>query len=69
MKKYYVNNNTDTNPNNNHEVHAEDCHLLPLSNGTYLGVHTNCQSAVEKARTYHSNVDGCVHCAKACHRG
>ncbi|MEP1779329.1 MAG: hypothetical protein ABJH72_04340 [Reichenbachiella sp.] len=69
MKKYYVNNNTDTNPNNDHEVHADDCHLLPLSNGTDLGYHYNCQSAITEAKKHYSKVDGCVHCARECHHG
>ena len=27
MKKYFLNRNTDTNPNNDHEVHKEGCHI------------------------------------------
>ena len=68
MDKYYVNRNTDTNPNNDHEVHKAGCHLLPLADGIDLGLHPNCQSAIQEAKKHYNDVDGCIHCARACHK-
>ena len=46
MKRYWVNNRTDSNPNNDHEVHKEGCRHLPLIDGTYLGEDNSCESAI-----------------------
>ncbi|MCI5167887.1 MAG: hypothetical protein D3903_17830 [Candidatus Electrothrix sp. GM3_4] len=68
MAQYYVNTKTDTNPNNNHEVHTSTCHKCPSENNRkYLGVFANCQDAVKEAKKTYSNVDGCIHCCKPCH--
>lgn len=71
MKSYRVNKNTDTNPNGNNEVHAEDCsHYSQLSNYEYLGVHSSCFSAVVKAKSLgYAKADGCAECCKPCHKG
>ncbi|MCI5211671.1 MAG: hypothetical protein D3910_23470 [Candidatus Electrothrix sp. ATG2] len=70
MAKYYVNDKTHTNPNNDHEVHTSTCHVLPsAANRTYLGEFTNCHDAVRQAKTIYTKVDGCIHCCKACHNG
>ena len=69
MERYYVNQNTDTNPKNDHEVHKESCRLLPLRDKIDLGYHNNCQSALGKASQYYYNVDGCRVCIPECHRG
>lgn len=45
MDKYYLNQSTVTNPNNDHEVHKESCRPLPLRDRIIdLGYHTNCRS-------------------------
>jgi hypothetical protein len=69
MKRYLLNRETDTNPNNDHEVHSEDCRLLPMTNYINLGHHPNCQHAMIEARKHFSNVDGCKVCVPDCHRG
>ena len=66
MPKYYVNKNTDTNPNNDHEVHEEGCHKMP-SSVVDLGYHTNCDSALTAAKNIYSNSDGCRICSPSCH--
>lgn len=66
MDEYWVNNRTDTNPNNDHEVHKEGCPVMP-DDKTYLGLHDNCNSALHKARAYYSSVDGCIPCIPECH--
>ena len=71
MKNYRVNKDTSNNPNNNNEVHNEDCeHYAKLINHEYLGMHSNCHSAVSdaKARGY-SKADGCRICSYECHKG
>lgn len=51
-----------------HEVHEMSCNHLPdLSNQQSLGWHSDCYSAVKKAKDYYSNVDGCWHCCRPCH--
>ena len=64
MKKYYVKKNAQSN--GDHEVHREDCIYLP-QNKTYLGVFSNCKPAVEEARRYHKQVNGCKTCSNECH--
>lgn len=66
MGKYWVNNHTDANPNNDHKVHKEGCPVMP-DNKTYLDLHNNCDSALHKARAYHSSVDGCIQYIPECH--
>ncbi len=69
MAKYWVNNNSDNNPNNDHEVHKDGCHLLPaIVSKTSLGEHNNCSSAVTEAKKIYSNSDGCIHCIPECHK-
>jgi hypothetical protein len=64
MKKYYVNNNAQ--PNGDHEVHQEGCIWMP-QNRTYLGEFSNCKPAVEAAKKYHRQVNGCRTCSNECH--
>ena len=64
MKKYYVNNNAQ--PNGDHEVHHEGCIWLP-QNKTHLGEFSNCKPAVEAAKKYHRQVNGCKTCSNECH--
>lgn len=66
MKKYYVNNNVQNN--GDHEVHDEGCYWLPLpKNRSYLGEFSNCKDAVNRAKIYHTQVNGCKHCSEDCH--
>jgi hypothetical protein len=66
MKKYYVNDNAQSN--GDHEVHHEDCRYLPsLQNRTYLGSFSNCRDAVKEAKKHHTQVNGCKTCSTECH--
>ncbi|HAA11795.1 MAG TPA: hypothetical protein DCE41_08905 [Cytophagales bacterium] len=66
MPKYYVNKKTDDQ--GDHEVHKEGCPWTPLpENRIDLGYHTNCQSAITKAKTYYSRVNGHSYCSADCH--
>ena len=69
MKKYYVNIDSTGNPNYNHEVHAEDCIWLPSAkNRIDLGCFNSCFDAVEKAKEYFADIDGCATCCPLCHK-
>ena len=60
--------NKEAQPTGEHEVHETTCDHLPYSwNRQDLGWHLNCQSAVQAAKAYYSNVDGCYWCCKPCH--
>ena len=61
---YYVNNNAQAN--GDHEVHREGCTYMP-TNKTHLGVFNKCQDAVNAARRYHTQVNGCAYCSSECH--
>ncbi len=64
--KYLV--NTNAQLNGDHEVHKETCdHLPDLENQKYLGDFTNCRDAVNKAKEYDSDADGCYYCNYPCH--
>lgn len=66
MKRYYVNDNAQTN--GDHEVHTSGCpyfHLIVSK--TDLGNHYGCASAVQKAKTIYPQSNGCYHCSNACH--
>jgi hypothetical protein len=66
MKKYYVNNNAQSN--GDHEVHHEDCTYLPLvQNRTSLGILSNCGDAVKEAKKHYKQVNGCETCCTECH--
>ena len=66
MKKYYVNKNAQKN--GDHEVHTLDCSYLPKpENRQYLGTFSSCHRAVEEAKKYYSNSDGCAYCCSECH--
>ncbi|MGL5256756.1 MAG: hypothetical protein ACRC76_06935 [Proteocatella sp.] len=68
INSYYVNKNTEGNPNNNHEIHTGRCRWIPsVENRIYLGDFTSCSDAVKKAREYYNNVDGCATCCPDCH--
>jgi len=66
MASYYVNKNSQTN--GDHEVHKAGCSFLPLKeNRIYLGDYSNCRDAVENAKNYYSQVNGCYYCSIKCH--
>ena len=66
MKKYYVNDNAQSN--GDHEVHREDCIYLPLSqNRTLLGNFSNCKEAVKEAKKIYQKTNGCKTCSPECH--
>jgi hypothetical protein len=58
--------------NGDHEVHDRSANkwCLPKpSNQQDLGTHNTCSSAVEAAKSYFKQVDGCRWCAPSCHSG
>lgn len=66
MSDYYVNRNAQSN--GDHEVHEDNCQYLPSpDNRIYLGNFTNCQDAVEAAKKYYNQVNGCYFCSRPCH--
>lgn len=66
MDKFFVNKNSQ--PNGDHEVHKEGCNYMPdYYNRIDLGYHSNCQSAVRKAKEYYNQSNGCYYCCKECH--
>ncbi|TLF29174.1 hypothetical protein FE256_13150 [Microbacterium sp. 5K110] len=71
MPYYTVNKNAQTS-SGDHEVHdlasTMGCLPAPL-NRLDLGYHATCSGAVQAARSYYRDVDGCYHCAYACHTG
>jgi hypothetical protein len=68
MSLYYVNQNAQSN--GDHEVHKSGCSYMPDDeNRTYLGDFSSCDSAVDAAKRYYTQVNGCYYCANACHTG
>jgi hypothetical protein len=68
MPQYLVNTNTDSN--NNHEVHETTCNHLPEPRHRIgLGYHSDCRAALRAAKNHYVNVDGCYHCWRPCHTG
>ena len=66
MAYYYVNKIAQSN--GDHEVHVTGCAFMPgTDNRTYLGDFTTCTPAVEKAKDYYTQVNGCYYCSKPCH--
>ena len=66
MPSYYVNRQAQSN--GDHEVHKSDCKYLPSTeNRIYLGEFPSCHGAVQAARGYFDQVDGCYFCSPDCH--
>lgn len=64
-KKYYVHSRPQSN--GDHEVHQEGCSWMPQpENRIYLGEFYNCQDAVNAAKPYYKDVDGCHYCCPEC---
>jgi len=70
MNQYFLNKNAQSN--GQHEVHTASCTYVPsLENRIDLGYHSNCHSAITKAKSMYPywNIDGCYFCSLACHHG
>ena len=66
MASYYVNQNAQDN--GDHEVHTGGCsHMPEEENQTYLGEFWTCTDAVEEAKKYYTQVNGCYYCSSECH--
>lgn len=66
MAEFCVNKSEQTN--GDHEVHERGCVYWPASQNVQgLGWHANCSSAVQAARQYYRQVNGCKTCARSCH--
>ena len=66
MSAYYVNKIAQSN--GDHEVHESGCNYLPsINNRIDLGNHYSCESAVQTAIIYFSQVNGCYWCSRRCH--
>lgn len=66
MNHYYVSMNAQ--PNGDHEVHKEGCSWMPrVENRIYLGAFASCWGAVQKAREYYLQSNGCYYCSPECH--
>lgn len=66
MGSYYVNKVKQSN--GDHEVHTTGCSYLPAeANRIYLGEFASCTPAVDAARRHYTQVNGCIHCCRACH--
>ncbi len=68
MAKYRVNRNTQS-PNYDHEVHKEGCRWWPTQSFYDLGEHSSCKTAVDAAKAYFSDANGCKTCSPDCHKG
>lgn len=69
MPNYCVNRNAQSNTGD-HEVHdvASQHNCLPdPANRLDLGWHSSCVGAVEAAKQYYSDSNGCKFCANECH--
>jgi hypothetical protein len=65
MKKYYVHKKQDDK--GDHEVHESGCPwLVNMENFIYLGSFNNCHEAVQAAKKYFPQVNGCKHCSEEC---
>jgi len=69
MPNYCVNSNAQPD-SGDHEVHdlasTQDC-LPAEANQVALGNHPNCSDAVDEAKKYYDDVNGCFYCANDCH--
>lgn len=66
MNIYYVNANAQ--PTGEHEVHTQSCtHGATFLNRRDLGYQLDGRFAVQAARNYYQNVDGCMYCCPEAH--
>lgn len=67
MEYYYVNSNPQLT--GEHEVHKSNCERLPNTrNCIQLGWFYRGSDALNEARRYYDNVDGCYYCSPEIHR-
>lgn len=69
MSRYCVNKNAQAT-SRDHEVHnvSSGCNFMPAeSNRIDLGPHDSCRGAVQAAKKYYNDVNGCFFCATDCH--
>ncbi|WKE67335.1 hypothetical protein PVT67_08920 [Gallaecimonas kandeliae] len=67
---YYLNlNEDDSGSYIDHEVHRDDCHLLPKNTNKLkqIGMFDSCEPAVAQAKLIMPNADGCGICCPGCH--
>lgn len=71
MGAYYcVNKNSTMNPGWHHEVHTvSHADELGIANRISLGYHANEILAVQAAKAYYSDADGCAICCPSAHNG
>jgi len=61
MDKYYVDKSVQLD--GNHALHKEGCGMyISQNNKFHIGVLSDCDQAVEKARLLFSNIEGCKDC-------
>lgn len=66
MAEYCVNRQQQTN--GDHEVHERGCQFWPSpANALSLGSFSICAGAVQAARQYYHQVNGCRTCSRPCH--
>ena len=66
MKKYYVNNNAQSN--GDHEVHVDNCrYFASMTSKKLLGEFSNCKPAVTEAKKTYAKSNGCKTCCNECH--
>ena len=61
--------NLNQQSNGDYEVHEDSCRYYPTQNYDSLGYYSSCTPAVAEAKKKHpyKKINGCVHCANACH--
>jgi len=68
VEKYYVNKVAQNN--GDHEVHKSKCNYLPSAeHRLYLGMFDNCRDAVNEAKKFYKQCNGCFYCCRECHTG
>lgn len=66
MADYYVNRQAQNN--GDHEVHRSGCRYMPSQeNRIYLGDFISCHGAVQEAKKYYQQSNGCCFCSQECH--
>lgn len=65
--RYYVNKNAQSD-SGDHEVHSATCSRLPQpENRLDLGDFNGCAAAVDEAKRYYYDANGCAYCSPSCH--
>lgn len=67
MKNYYL--STYVKNNGNYEVHSLDCYFLPKQeHRILLGFFDDGKDALNAAKKYKSNIEGCKFCIPECYK-